>query len=128
MVVATFDTSNNARIHSTCQAFDQYLMQIHKLDELNQYTAGEVVFCVEHQIVEELHAFGNDIPIQEIEFFEHGRNDVYVFGENTGQKLATEIIAFKQPYRILQINEGKTLWSEVALGIVLYDRWKKEIK
>lgn len=125
MVVATFDLTNNQQINSTCLAFDQYLLQLKTPTDLNEHINEEVVFCVEHQILEELKY---PQSIQDLDSFEHHPNDVYVFGLNTEQKLASVISLFPHPYRLLQIIGGKTLWAETAISIVLYDKWIKERK
>lgn len=123
MVVAIFKDSMNQQIHSTCQNFNQFVLQINSLEDLNEYTNGEVIFCVDHQCIDELKAE----DVKEIDTFEHSTTDVYVFGPNFSL-MTQRIKAFKHPYRLLTIRSGKTLWTESALAIVLYDKWIKEVR
>ena len=117
MIVATYDNTNNQQIDSTVKAFGNKLIKINSWKDID----GDIVFCVDKQTAQEI---GNLYFVNELRTFRHDKNYTYVFGLNTSQKLAKEIMDAmehsKHKVQILTIS-GKTLWAESALAIVLYD-------
>lgn len=117
MIVATYDKTNNQQIDSTVKAFHNDLKKIKSWKDID----GDIVFCVDKQTAQEI---GNLYFVNDLRTFRHDHNYTYVFGLNTSQKLAEEIIDAmehsKNKVQVVTIS-GKTLWAESALAIVLYD-------
>jgi len=122
MVVATFDKTDNQLINSTCMAFNEPVIYIKNIIELEQF--NDVVFCVEKQIIDEL----KNHQVEELRTYSHSSDCCYVFGRNSNFNLAKYIQEYKFPYTLLTIADSRVLWSEAAMAIVLYDRYRKEIE
>jgi len=123
MAVVVFER-RTSRMTTTCQNFDHEIYQCQTFKEA--FTRGdyEVVFCLDKQACQEL---GKDkvIPLQS---FKHPQNAVYVFGTDTGMKMAAEIRNLKDKhYKCITILApvNNVFWTEQAIAIVLYDKYIK---
>jgi len=118
MIVATFDKTNNQQIDSAVRAFGHNLQ---KIDSWKDITTDKIVFCIDQHSEEEIKNYA--YQVEDLKAFPHPDNATYVFGRNTNHHLTHEIIEASDAGKDVQILTipGKTLWAEVAMGIILYD-------
>jgi len=124
MAVAVFEKRGN-RMISTCQNFGHKIYQCQTFEEV--FTRGDykVIFCLDKQACQEL---GED-KVLVLHTFKHPRNPLYVFGTDTGMKMAAEIQNLKdKKYHCVTImaSHNNVFWTEQAMSIILYDKWVKE--
>jgi len=122
MVVATLDKESNQLINSACLAFNEPVFYVKSVKDLEEF--HDVIFCVEKQTISEL----KDPTIYDLRTFTHPKDACYVFGLNTGFKMSSFIKNFHNEYKLLTIADARVLWSETAISIILYDKYRKEIE
>lgn len=87
---------------------------------------NSVVFCVDNQAKQEL---GN-VKVFNLSKYIHPENCTYVFGNDTGMKMAAELQKLDKKYiwecLTIDTSDNPVFWTDQAMAIILYDRWLKK--
>jgi len=123
MAVAVFVKPNN-NMNSICHNFGHKLYTCKNVHECGTRGDYSVVFCIDKQAAEEL----SDYPIQTLKEWktpEWGREEIYVFGKDSGMNMSKLIKEFKKPFYLLTIDApvNTVFWAEPAMAIILYHHW-----
>ena len=124
MIVASYDQSNNQYLLTTTGSFGFDLQIIKSWKDI---MTTDIIFCLDKQTVQEI---SNLYFVNPLETFNHNSEATYVFGRNMDMKLAKEIIGASEDKNktvSLLTIPGKTLYAEVAMGIILYDYLKQKV-
>jgi len=124
MAVGIFEKPSGAML-STCQNFGHKLYRCKDIHECGTRGDYSVVFCIDKQAKREL----ADYPIKKLKEWktpEWGREEIYIFGKNSGMSMSHLIKEFKKPFYLLTIDApvNTVFWVEPAMGIILYNHWR----